>query len=159
MSIEEKLQSLGLVLHEPPEPIAAYLPCVRHGDTLLVSGQLPLSGKILLASGKVPTQVPIDQAQEAAAQCVLNALSIVKRELAGDLSKLKRVLRIGVFVQSDDKFKDQANVANGASELLQKLMGEAGRHARAAVGVNSLPLNASVEIEFLFEVESPSTAD
>jgi enamine deaminase RidA (YjgF/YER057c/UK114 family) len=83
----------------------------------------------------------------------LNALAVLKAELGGDLSGLKRVLRVGVFVLSDDGFQDQPLVANGASELLEKLFGDGGRHARAAVGVNALPLNATVEIEFLFEVE------
>jgi enamine deaminase RidA (YjgF/YER057c/UK114 family) len=152
MSLETRLQTLGLSLHEAPKPIAAYVPCVRTGNLVFVSGQLPLTGKSLLATGKVPSACPVDQAQSAAAQCVLNALAILKAELGGDLSRIQRVVRIGVFVQSDDDFSQQPQVANGASELLEKLLGDAGRHARAAVGVNALPLNASVEIEFLFEV-------
>lgn len=153
MAIEDKLASLGLQLHAAPAPVAAYLPCVRTGNLVLVSGQLPLTAGQLIAAGPVPSKVSVEQAREAAAQCVLNGLSILKAELGGDLSKLKRVVRLGAFVQSDDGFKDQPLVANGASELLEKLLGESGRHARAAVGVNALPLNASVEIEFLFEVE------
>lgn len=153
MAIEDKLASLGLQLHAAPAPVAAYVPCVRTGNLVLVSGQLPLTAGQLIATGPVPSQVNVEQAREAAAQCVLNGLSILRNELGGDLSKLRRVLRVGVFVQCDDGFKDQPLVANGASELLEKLLGEAGRHARAAVGVNALPLNASVEIEFLFEVE------
>jgi enamine deaminase RidA (YjgF/YER057c/UK114 family) len=153
MAIEDKLASLGLQLHAAPAPVAAYIPCVRTGNLVLVSGQLPLTAGQLIATGPVPSQVNVEQAREAAAQCVLNGLSILRNELGGDLSKLRRVLRVGVFVQCDDGFKDQPLVANGASELLEKLLGEAGRHARAAVGVNALPLNASVEIEFLFEVE------
>ena len=153
MSIEAKLSELGLSLHAAPRPVAAYVPCVRTGNLVFVSGQLPLTGQTMLAKGKVPTDVPLDQAQSAAAQCVLNALSILKAELGGDLSRLKRVIRVGAFVQSADDFDKQPLVANGASELLEKLLGEAGRHARAAVGVNALPLNAAVEVEFLFEVE------
>ena len=153
MAIEDKLASLGLQLHAAPAPVAAYVPCVRTGNLVLVSGQLPLTAGQLIATGPVPSQVNVEQAREAAAQCVLNGLSILRNELGGDLSKLRRVLRVGVFVQCDDGFKDQPLVANGASELLEKLLGEAGSHARAAVGVNALPLNASVEIEFLFEVE------
>ncbi|MEZ6056851.1 MAG: RidA family protein [Planctomycetaceae bacterium] len=152
MSIEEKLAELGLQLREAPRPIAAYVPAVRTGNLVVVSGQLPTTGQTLLAKGKVPHDVPIDQAQSAAAQCVLNGLAVLKDELDGDLSRLKRVVRIGVFVQSSDGFDQQSQVANGASELLQKLLGPAGRHARVAVGVNALPLNAAVEIEFLFEV-------
>ena len=153
MTLEDKLAQLGLALHEAPKPIAAYVPCVRTGNLVLVSGQLPLTGQTLLARGKVPRECPIDQAQTAAQQCVLNGLSVLKGELGGDLSKLRRVLRIGVFVQSTDDFDKQSQVANGASELLENLLGDAGRHARAAVGVNALPLNASVEIELLFEVD------
>lgn len=153
MSIEKKLSELGLQLHAAPKPVAAYVPAVRTGNLVLVSGQLPLTAGQLLAVGRVSSQVGIDQAREAAVQCVLNGLAALKAELGGDLSSLKRVVRLGVFVQSDDGFSDQPMVANGASELLETLLGEAGRHARAAVGVNALPLNATVEIEFLFEVE------
>jgi len=153
MSLAARLAELGLTLPAAPRPIAAYVPCVRTGNLVYVSGQLPLTGQTLLAKGKVPRDVPIDQAQSAAAQCVLNALAILQAELGGDLSKLRRVVRIGVFVQSNDDFSQQPQVANGASELLEKLLGEQGRHARAAVGVNALPLNAAVEVEFLFEVE------
>lgn len=152
MSIESRLADLGLALPEAPKPVAAYVPSVRTGNLVLVSGQLPLTGQTLLATGKVPSAVTIDQAQEAAAQCVLNGLAILKAELDGDLSRLWRVVRIGVFVQSDDDFDKQPLVANGASELLEKLLGDAGKHARAAVGVNALPLNATVEVEFLFEI-------
>ncbi|MCA9053592.1 MAG: RidA family protein [Planctomycetaceae bacterium] len=152
MSIEAKLAELGLALSEAPKPIAAYVPCVRTGNLVFVSGQLPLTGQTLLAQGKVPRDAPVDQAQQAAAQCVLNGLSILRAELDGDLSKLRRVVRIGVFVQSMDDFDKQSLVANGASELLEKLLADAGRHARAAVGVNALPMNAAVEVEFLFEV-------
>jgi enamine deaminase RidA (YjgF/YER057c/UK114 family) len=152
MSVESQLELLGLKLPEAPVPVAAYVPCVRTGNLLFVSGQLPITGKSLLAAGPIPTKIPVDQAQQAAAQCVLNALAIAKAELGGDLSGLVRVVRVGVFVQSDDGFKDQSIVANGASELLQKLLGERGKHARVAVGVNALPMNASVEAEFLFEV-------
>jgi enamine deaminase RidA (YjgF/YER057c/UK114 family) len=119
---------------------------------LFVSGQLPMHDGRLFTPGRVPGEVPIELAQRAAAQCAVNALAIVNNELAGDWSKFVRVVRIGVFVQSDDAFHDQAKVANGASELLQQVLGEAGRHARAAVGVNALPLNACVEIEFIFEI-------
>ncbi len=152
MSIEARLQELGLRLPEAPAPVAAYVPAVRSGDLLFVSGQLPFAGKTLLATGNVPSVVPVDHARSAAAQCVLNGLAIAKSQLDGDLSRIRRVVRLGVFVQSDASFHDQPQVANGASELLQTLFGEAGRHARAAVGVNALPLNASVEIQFLFEV-------
>jgi enamine deaminase RidA (YjgF/YER057c/UK114 family) len=151
-SIDARLAALKLQLPEAPKPVAAYVPAVRTGNLVFISGQLPLTGGQLLAAGSVPSEVTVEQAREAAAQCVLNGLAILKAELGGDLSQLKRVVRLGVFVQSDDGFKDQPLVANGASELLEKLLGETGRHARAAVGVNALPLGASVEVEFVFEV-------
>ena len=153
MDIESKLRQLGLALRDAPAPIAAYVPAVRTGNLVVVSGQLPITGGHLLAAGRVPSQVTIDQAQEAAVQCVLNALAALKSELGGDLSRLKRVVRVGVFVQCDDGFTDQSLVANGASELLQSLLGDSGKHARAAVGVNALPRNAAVEVECLFEVD------
>jgi len=122
------------------------------GNLIFVSGQLPMSGGKLLAEGPVPSAVSVESAQKAAAQCVVNALAIVGAELAGKWERIVRVVRIGVFVQSDRDFRDQAKVANGASELLQAIFADAGRHARAAVGAAALPLNASVEIEFIFEI-------
>ena len=152
MSIETKLAELGLIIPAAPKPVAAYLPCVRTGNLVVVSGQLPFAAGKLLATGRVPSVVDLDQAQECARQCVLNGLAQLKAELDGDWSKLVRVVRIGAFVQSDDGYGGQPQVANGASELLAALLGEAGKHARAAVGVNALPLDAPVEIEFTFEV-------
>ena len=151
MTIEDKLHALGLVLPDPPEPIAAYLPALRVGNLLLVSGQLPLRDGRLIATGPVES---IDAGQAAARQCVLNGLAIVKRELGGDWSKMERVVRLVVYVQSRDGFADQAQVANGASELLVELFGESGRHVRAAVGVNALPMNAMVEAELFVAVRA-----
>lgn len=153
MTVEQKLESLGLRLPEPPRPVAAYVPCVRTGNLIFVSGQLPFAAGSLLATGPVPTKTPLDQAQAAAQQCLLNGLAIVKAELNQDLSRVKRVVRLGVFVQSSDGFAEQPSVANGASELAVQLFGDAGKHARAAVGVNALPLNASVEVELVVEVD------
>ena len=151
MSVEARLKELDLILPEPPAPVAAYLPAVRTGNLIQVSGQLPFAGKTLMAQGPVPTKTPVDVAQSAARQCVLNALAHVNR-LLGTLDHVMRVVRVGVFVQSADGFSDQPIVANGASELLVQIFGDIGKHARAAVGVNALPLDASVEIEFTFEV-------
>jgi enamine deaminase RidA (YjgF/YER057c/UK114 family) len=152
MSIEARLANLGLALPAAPKPVAAYIPCVRTGNLVVVSGQLPMAAGKLLAIGKVPSVVDLEQAQECARQCVLNGLAILKEELQGDWGRLVKVVRVGVFVQSDDTFYEQPQVANGASQLLVDLIGEAGKHARAAVGVNALPLNAPVEVEFTFEV-------
>lgn len=156
MSIADRLLELDLILPTPPKPVAAYVPCVQSGQLIFVSGQLPFAGKELLAKGVVPSRIPLDQAQCAAQQCVLNGLAVVNDHLQGDLGKISQVVRIGVFVQSDSTFHDQALVANGASELLEKIFGTAGKHARAAVGVNALPLDAAVEIEFLFEIQQAS---
>jgi enamine deaminase RidA (YjgF/YER057c/UK114 family) len=153
MNIETKLAELGLTLPVPPKPVAAYIPCVRTGNLVVVSGQLPFVDGKLPHTGKVPSVVTTEQAQAAARQCVLNGLAILGAELGGDWSKLVRVVRIGAFVQCDDGFTHQPQVANGASELLVQILGDAGRHARAAVGVNALPLDAPVEIEFTFEVK------
>jgi enamine deaminase RidA (YjgF/YER057c/UK114 family) len=152
MQIEERLAELGLSLPEPPKPVAAYVPCVRAGSLVVVSGQLPMVEGALTAVGKVPSQVSVEDAQAAARQCALNGLAVLKAELGGNWSALGHVVRLGVFVQSDDDFAGQPQVANGASELMQQVFGESGRHARAAVGVNSLPLNATVEVELMFQL-------
>ena len=151
-NVLDTLRELGETLPTPPTPVAAYVPAVRSGNLLFVSGQLPLKDGQLLATGKVPSAVALEAAQRAARQCVLNAIAILGAEVGGDFTKLKRVVRIGVFVQSDDTFAEQHKVANGASEFLQQVFGEQGRHARAAVGVNALPLNAAVEVECVFEL-------
>jgi len=153
MNITSKLADLGWLLPESPKPVGAYVPAVVTGNLLFVSGQLPFWNGKLLAEGKVPTDVNLETAQKAAAQCAVNALAIVGAELNGNWDRLVRVVRIGVFVQCESAFHDQAKVANGASELLRDVMGDAGRHARAAVGANTLPLNSAVEVEFLFEIK------
>jgi enamine deaminase RidA (YjgF/YER057c/UK114 family) len=152
MDIPSKLAELNITLPEPAAPVAAYIPAVRTGNLLFIAGQLPTRGGTVTSCGSVPSKVSVDDAQAAAGQCVINALAIIKAELAGDWSKLVRAVRVGAFVCSDDRFTEQSAVANGASELLMKIMGDAGKHARVAVGVNALPRGASVEVEFLFEV-------
>ncbi len=151
--IEKNLAALNLVLPEPPKPVAAYIPAVRCGNQVVVSGQLPFRNGQLTDTGRMPEAMPLEQAQAAAAQCALNALAIVKAELGGDWTKLVRVIRIGVFVSGAPDYYEHPKVANGASDLLVKLLGEAGRHARAAVGVSALPLNAVVEVEMTVEAK------
>ena len=153
MSIESKLEELGLSLPEAPKPVAAYVPAVSSRGQVIVSGQLPMRNGELIGTGKVPSQVSLEDAQAAARQCVLNGLAVLKAELDGDLSRLVRVVRIGAFVQSDDGFSAQPQVANGASELVGEIFGEAGVHVRSAVGVAVLPIDAPVEIELVAEVE------
>jgi len=153
MDLHAKLATLGLSLPAAPKPVAAYVPAVRTGNLIIVAGQLPMSQGKLLATGPVPSAVPLDAAQLAARQCVLNGLAIVGDQLGGDWSKFVRVVRLGVFVASDNSFTEQPKVANGASELLGQIFGDAGQHARAAVGVNVLPLGATVEVEMMVEVK------
>lgn len=150
--INKRIKDLGLTLPTPPKPVAAYIPFVRSGNLIFVSGQVPfLDGKVI-CTGAVPSMVSIDQARVAARQCALNGLAIVSGALEGDLNKVKRIVRLGAWICCDAGFTDQPKVANGASELLVEIFGEDGRHARAAVGSIALPLGATVEIEMLVEV-------
>lgn len=149
---EAALTALGLTLPTPAAPVAAYIPTRLSGRLLYVSGQIPIREGKLLATGVVPTQVSLELARTCAEQCTLNALAAVKAA-AGSLSRVSQVVRVGCFVACDNGFGDQPKIANAASELLQKVFGERGRHARAAVGTNALPLNVPVEIEFLFELD------
>jgi len=147
----EALSALGLVLPPAPKPVASYVPFTRSGNLVWISGQLPFRDGALTTTGPVPSACSIDSAQQAARQCALNALAVAA-DAAGGLDRIERVLRVGVFVQSDAGFTEQPKVANGASDLLQQIFGEAGRHARAAVGNVALPLGASVEVELLVQV-------
>ena len=147
----KKLESLGLSLPAAPKPVASYVPGVRTGNLVYVSGQLPMRDGQLMATGHVGQDVELEAAQECARQCVLNGLAVVAG-LVGSIDAIRRVVRVGCFVACDAAYADQPKVANGASDLLLEIFGDAGRHARAAVGSVSLPLNTPVEVEFLFEV-------
>jgi len=149
--VEARLQELGHSLPEVTAPLAAYVPAVRSGNLVIVSGQVPVAGGKAIATGRVPTDVSVEQAQELARGCVLTALAAVKAEV-GDLDRVVRVVRLGCFVACAPDFSSPHLVANGASELLQDIFGAAGKHARAALGAHMLPLNVPVEIEFTFEV-------
>lgn len=151
-SPSQMLAKLGIALPPAPKPVASYVPCVRSGNLLIVSGQLPFRDGTLLATGRVQDPISVERAQEAARQCILNGLAVVAAECGGSLDGVARIVRLGVFVASNDGFTEQPKVANGASDLLQQIFGESGRHARAAVGTNALPLGASVEIEMMVEV-------
>lgn len=152
-NLKARLTELNLTLPPAPAPVASYLPGVMSGNLVFVSGQLPLKDGQLLATGPVPSAATLEQAQAAARQCVLNALAIIDAGIAGRWERFVRAVRLGVFVQSDDRFTEQHKVANGASDLLVEIFGDGGRHARAAVGVNALPLGASVEVELIAEVQ------
>ncbi|HEY9839367.1 MAG: RidA family protein [Candidatus Sericytochromatia bacterium] len=149
--IDARLQELGLSLPTPPKPVAAYVPAVLHNGLLYISGQLPMVDGQLSCTGHVGQDVGLEAAQAAARVCTLNALSIA-RDVLGDLDRIVRVVKVGGFVSSTPDFTDHPKVINGCSELLGKIFGDAGRHARAAVGVSALPLNAAVEIEFVMAV-------
>lgn len=152
MSIQDKLRSLHIDLPALSGPFGAYVPAKRVGNLIYVSGQLPMKEGKLLATGQVPSRSSIEQAKLAARQCVINALATVN-SLPEGVEQILGVVRVGAFISSDTNFTQQPQIANGASELLIELLGDAGKHVRAAVGVNTLPLDASVEIEFIFEAK------
>ena len=145
-TIADRLAELNLTLPKAPKPVAAYVPAVKTGNLIYVSGQVPFKDGQLIAQGPVPSTTSIDQAIQAARQCVLNGLAVLQDALEGDLDRISRVVRVGVFVYSDPDFTDQPKVGNGASELLQDIFGEAGRHARAAVGSVALPLGDELAV-------------
>src|SRR5512144_1188740 len=148
---EERLADLGLTLPAVAAPVAAYVPAVRTGDHVYTSGQLPMVEGALAATGKVGADVDAEQAKALARTCALNALAAVKAEV-GDLGKVRRVVKVVGFVASAPDFTGQPGVVNGASELLGEVFGDAGVHARSAVGVAVLPLDAPVEVEIVVEV-------
>jgi len=148
---EERIVELGLSLPEVAAPVAAYIPAIRSGSLVLTSGQLPTREGRLLSVGKVGGEVGVEEAVECARQCALNALAAIRAEV-GSLSAVKRIVKVVAFVASTPDFTGQSQVANGASELLGEIFGDAGRHARSAVGVRVLPLDAPVEVELMVEV-------
>ncbi|MCE5194121.1 MAG: RidA family protein [Nitrospiraceae bacterium] len=148
---EQKLKDIGITLPDAPKPLASYLPCVQTGKLFFLSGVLPLREGKLTKTGKVGESVTLEEAQQEARQIVINALSILKSHIKS-LNSVKRCIKLTGYVASAQNFHDQPKVLNAASDLLFEIFGESGRHARAAVGVNTLPFNASVEIEFIFEI-------
>ena len=151
MKPSERLAALEMGLPKVAPPVGSYVPAIRSGHHIFVSGQVPLRDGALVCSGKVGSEVSVEEASAAAAIAALNALAAAA-QVAGGLDRITRLLRVGVFVNSAPGFTDQPKVANGASDLLAGIFGDAGRHARAAVGVAELPLNAAVELELIVEV-------
>jgi enamine deaminase RidA (YjgF/YER057c/UK114 family) len=148
---EERLAELGLSLPDVVKPVAAYVPAVRSGSFVFTSGQVPMRDGELLHKGKVGAEVTPEQAYECAQQCALNALAAIRAEV-GDLSAVTRVVKLLGFVASTPDFTGQPQVVNGASDLLGKVFGDLGQHARSAVGLTVLPLDAPVEVEMIVEV-------
>lgn len=152
MLFEQKISELGLTLPSVAPPAGSYLPSITSGNLVFTAGQIPLVEGKLAATGKVGSEISLDKAQELARICLLNGLAAVKSEL-GDLQRVKRIVKIVGFVSSDPSFTQQPQVINAASDLLAEIFGEAGRHARSAVGVAVLPLDAPVEIELIVEFD------
>ena len=151
MNPETRLQELGLTLPTPPAAAGAYVPAVRTGNLLYLAGTLPIREGKVVSPGKVGGEIDLAQAAEAARLCTLNALANAKASL-GSLNQVVRVVMVNGFVNGVDGFSDSPKVLNGASEFLLQVFGEAGKHARAAVSVNGLPLGASVEVQIVLEV-------
>ncbi len=150
--IEARLAELKIELPQATTPLANYVPSVRAGDLLFVSGQICQWNGERRFIGKLGREISLEQGQEAARLCALNILAVAKSALDGDLDRILRCVRLGGFVNSVDDFTQQPQVVNGASNLMVEVFGDAGRHARAAVGVNVLPSNVAVEVEAVFEV-------
>ncbi|MGW6499535.1 RidA family protein [Nonomuraea angiospora] len=151
MTPEQKIAELGLTLPEVAAPAGAYVPAVRTGNLVYTSGQVPFVDGKLQRTGKLGVDLTTEEGAEQARICALNALAALKAEV-GDLQKVVRIVKVVVFVASDPSFTEQPKVGNGASELLAEVLGEPGRHARSAVGVAVLPLDAPVEVELIAEV-------
>ncbi len=149
--IEAKLKEMGITIPEAPKPLASYIPATLIGTQVFTAGQIPLELGKLKYEGKVGSEISLEDAQEAAKLCAINCLSVIK-SVTGSLSKIKRIIKVAVYVASADGFTDQPKVANGASDFLVEIFGEDGKHVRSAVGVSELPINAPVEIEMIAEV-------
>jgi enamine deaminase RidA (YjgF/YER057c/UK114 family) len=150
-AVEKRLSELGIALTKPAAPVANYVPFVRTGNLLMVSGQICLDSGKLVATGQLGGGVSIEDGQKAARACAVNLLAQVKVAL-GDLDNVSRVVRLGGFVNSAPGFLEGPKVMNGASDLMVEVFGDKGRHARTTVGVSALPQNAAIEVEGLFEV-------
>src|SRR5439155_22258180 len=149
MNVQEKLKSVGIALPPVSGPFGSYIPARKVGNLIFVAGQLPMKDGKLLATGQVPSRCSLEQARAAARQCLIYSLAAVQ-SLQGGIDQLIGVVRVGAFVSSDANFTEQPKVADAASELLKEIFGDSGQHVRAAVGVNTLPRDASVEIEVVF---------
>jgi len=150
---EEKIKKLGIIIPEVVKPLAAYIPAMQIGNLVMTSGQVPISDGKVKYTGKVGKDLSEEEGKEAAKLCALNCLSAIK-SVIGSFDNIKRVVKLTVFVSSAEGFTAQPKVANGASEFIGEIFGEAGKHVRSAVGVSELPLNSAVEIEMIVQVNS-----
>jgi len=151
MSPEDRLKELGIDLPEAPAPLGSYVPYVQTGQLIFLSGMLPLINGKLVRTGRVGENVTVDEAREDARRATINALAVLKAR-TGNLARVKQCVQITGYIASGDDFTEQPQVLNAASDLLFDIFGESGRHARAAVGVNVLPLQSPLEIAFIFEI-------
>ena len=150
--IDDRLEELGITLPEAASPVANYVPYVVTGNLVFVSGQGAVGPKGIEYLGRVGDDLTVDDGQQSARMCALNLIAQVKEACGGDLDRARRCVRLGGFVNCTDDFTDQPKVINGASDLMVEVFGDAGRHARTAVGVNVLPLGLSVEVDGVFEI-------
>jgi enamine deaminase RidA (YjgF/YER057c/UK114 family) len=148
--IEDRLKSLNIILPTPPKPAGSYIPVVTSGNLAFVSGQIPMQDGKVMFTGKVPTEKSIEEAQGAAKLCAINILAQLKSNL-GSLDKITKIVRLSGFVNSAPDFSEQPKIINSASDLFFEILGEKGKHSRIAVGVSSLPLNSTVEIDAVVE--------
>ena len=153
MDIEKKLKELSIELPNAPDPVGAYVAFKKVNNLLFISGQLPISNDGKMIKGQIGKDLTLEDGQKASKLCVINILAQVKKALGEDLNKVKNCVKITGFVNSTDDFKDQPKVINPASETLSAVFGDEGKHTRAAISANSLPLGAAVEIDAIFEVE------
>ena len=151
--IDKKLQDLGITLPNAPMPAANYIPYVITGKLVFISGQVPFENGEIKHTGKVGKDIDVDLAKLIARICALNIISVLKNALNGDLSKVNQCVKLGIFVACTNDFHQQPEVANGASDLMVEIFGDKGKHARFAVGTNSLPKNVPVEVDAVFEIK------
>ena len=150
--IDKKLKDLGITIPDAPSPAANYIPYVISGNLVFIAGQVPFENGKINYTGKVGKDIDINKAKEVAKICGLNVISVLKNAVKGDLSKVKKCVKLGIFVSCTSDFHQQPEVANGASDLMVEIFGENGKHARFAVGTNSLPRNVPVEVDAIFEI-------
>ncbi len=150
--VDARLAALGITVPEAATPVANYVGYVKTGNLVFVSGQVPIKDGKFLYQGKVGAEISLDEAQEAATLCAVNIIAQLKAACGGDLDKVRRIVKLGGFVNSIPEFTDQPKVINGASDLMVEVFGDAGKHARAAVSAGALPLNVAVEVDAVAEI-------